>query len=175
MKFTFSLMSEADAQDVSMWRYEAPYDVYNTTMLRDDSKEEPDITELLDRDSPYYTVRDEQGELVGYFCYGTAGQPWGVSEPALYVEDRVIVIGLALRPDLTGKGVGLSFVNAGLAFAREQFAPTMFRLYVMTFNQRAIRVYERAGFHNVGKITVHNMHGPMEFVEMERDAQPVNT
>lgn len=172
MKFTFSLMTEAEAQDVSMWRYEAPYDVYNTS---NDSEEEPDITELLDRDSPYYAVRDEQGELVGYFCYGTAGQPWGVSEPTLYVDDRVLVIGLALRPNLTGKGIGLSFVNAGLAFAREQFSPTMFRLYVMTFNQRAIRVYERAGFHNVGKITVHNMHGPVEFIEMETDAQPIST
>lgn len=172
MKFTFSLMSEADAQNVSMWRYEAPYDVYNTG---NDSGEEPDISEPLDRGSPYYAVRDEQGELVGYFCYGTAGQPWGVSEPALYVDDKVLVIGLALRPDLTGKGLGLSFVNAGLAFAQEQFAPTLFRLYVMAFNQRAIRVYERAGFHDVGKITVHNMHGTMEFVEMERDVQPVNT
>ncbi|MEO8973614.1 MAG: GNAT family protein [Ktedonobacteraceae bacterium] len=170
MKFAFSLMSEADAQDVSTWRYEAPYDVYNTTVDGDGSEEEPDITELLDRDSPYYTVRDEQGELVGYFCYGTAGQPWGVSEPTLYVDDKVIVIGLALRPDLTGKGMGLNFVNAGLAFAREQFTPTMFRLYVMTFNKRAIRVYERAGFHNIGTISVNNMHGTVEFVEMECDA-----
>jgi RimJ/RimL family protein N-acetyltransferase len=120
-------------------------------------------------------VRDEQGELVGYFCYGTAGQPWEVNEPSLYVDDRVIVIGLALRPDLTGKGLGPSFVNAGLAFAREQFAPLMFHLYVLAFNQRAIRVYERAGFHNVGKITVHNMHGPVEFIEMETDAQPIST
>jgi ribosomal-protein-alanine N-acetyltransferase len=169
MKFTFSPTNETDAHEVSAWRYEAPYDVYNTG-TDGDNGDEIDISELLDRSSPYYTVRDEQGELVGYFCYGTAGQPWGVSEPALYVDNKVIVIGLALRPNLTGKGLGLSFVNAGLAFAREQFAPTMFRLYVMTFNQRAIRVYERAGFHNAGKITVHNMHGTVEFVEMECDA-----
>ena len=171
MKFTFSPMNETDAQVISSWRYEAPYDVYNPG----NDEEAADSSELLDERSPYYAVRDEQGELVGYYCYGTAGQPWGVSEPILYVDDRVLVIGLALLPDLTGKGVGLSFVNAGLAFAREQFAPTMFRLYVLSFNQRAIRVYERAGFHNVGKIMVHNMYGPMEFIEMERDAQPINT
>ncbi len=175
MNFTFSLMSEADAQDVSMWRYEAPYDVYNPGNDGNDSEGEPDISELLDKSSPYYAVRDEQNELVGYFCYGTAGQPWGVSEPTLYVDDKVIVIGLALRPDLTGKGMGQRFVNAGLAFAREQFAPTMFRLYVMTFNQRAIRTYERAGFHIMDKITVHNMHGTVEFIEMETDTQVVNT
>src|SRR5579872_1303438 len=168
MQFTFSPLNETDARTVITWRYEAPYDVYNTG---NDDEGASDFSELLDRRSPYYAVRDEQGDLVGYFCYGTAGQPWEVNEPSLYVDNRVIVIGLALRPDLTGKGLGLSFINAGLAFAREQFAPTMFRLYVMTFNQRAIRVYERAGFHNVGKITVHNMQGPVEFIEMETDAQ----
>lgn len=170
MEFTFSSMNETDAHEVSTWRYEAPYDVYNPGNDEDNDAEASDISELLDRRSPYYAVRNEQGELVGYFCYGTAGQPWEVNEPSLYVDDRVIVIGLALRPDLTGKGFGLSFVNAGLAFAREQFTPAMFHLYVLAFNQRAIRVYERVGFHNVGKITVHNMHGIVEFVEMECDA-----
>lgn len=171
MEFTFSPMNETDARTISEWRYEPPYDVYNPGS--DD--EAPDSTELLDKRSPYYAVYNEQGELAGYFCYGTAGQPWEVNEPSLYVDDKVIVIGLALRPDLTGKGLGLSFVNAGLAFAREQFAPAMFHLYVLTFNQRAIRVYERAGFHNAGKITVHNMHGPVEFIEMETDVQATNT
>jgi len=168
MEFTFSPMNETDAHEVSTWRYEPPYDVYNPG---NDDDEEADFSELLDRSSPYYAVRNEQGELVGYFCYGTAGQPWEVNEPSLYVDDRVIVIGLALRPDLTGKGLGLSFVNAGLAFAHGQFAPAMFHLYVLAFNQRAIRVYERADFRNAGKITVHNMHGTVEFIEMERDVE----
>ena len=171
MEFTFSPMNETDARTISEWRYEPPYDVYNPGS--DD--EASDSSELLDKRSPYYAVCNEQGELVGYFCYGTAGQPWEVNEPSLYVDDKVIVIGLALRPDLTGKGLGLSFVNAGLAFAREQFQPVMFHLYVLAFNQRAIRVYERAGFHSDGKITVHNMHGPVEFVEMECDVQATNT
>ncbi len=175
MQFTFSLMTEADVEVVNTWRYEAPYDVYNPFSDEANEGEEPYSTELLDRGSPYYAVHNEQGELVGYICYGTAGQPWGVSEPALYVDDNVMVIGLALRPDLTGKGLGLNFVNAGLAFAQEQFAPSLFRLYVMPFNQRAIRVYERAGFKNMGKISVHNMHGTVEFVEMEREAEPTES
>ena len=170
MKFTFSLMNETDAQVVSTWRYEAPYDVYNTG---NDDEEASHTSELLDRRSPYYAVRNDTmsggGELVGYFCYGTAGQPWEVSEPSLYVDDKIILIGLGIRPDLTGKGFGLSFVNAGLAFAREQFAPSAFRLYVLSFNKRAMRVYERAGFHFVRTLSVHNIHGTMEFVEMERD------
>jgi [ribosomal protein S18]-alanine N-acetyltransferase len=178
MKFTFSLMDEADARSVCAWRYEAPYDVYN---MGDDGEEASAIAELLDRSSPYYAVRDDTisgghtlsggqvtkiGELVGFFCYGTASLPWSSSESSLYVDDRIMVIGLGIRPDLTGKGMGQSFVQAGMAFAREQFAPTAFRLYVLSFNKRATRVYERAGFHIVETITVHNIHGTMDFVEM---------
>ena len=51
-----------------------------------------------------------------------------------------------MTPDLVGKRLGLGFVLAGLEFAEERFAPSGFRLTVATFNERAIRVYERAGF-----------------------------
>ena len=73
--------------------------------------------------------------------------------------------------DLTGRGQGLAFVNAGLTFACQTYAPTAFRLYVMTFNHRAIRVYERAGFAPVGTVRVPAPGGvAREFLEMRRAA-----
>ncbi|HZU66371.1 MAG TPA: GNAT family protein [Ktedonobacteraceae bacterium] len=73
-------------------------------------------------------------------------------------------------PDLTGKKLGLTLVNAGLDFARKQFAPDYFRLFVLTFNQRAIKVYERAGFEHVGIYVQKNSNGEREFQEMRRTA-----
>jgi RimJ/RimL family protein N-acetyltransferase len=75
-----------------------------------------------------------------------------------------------MQPDLTGKGLGLAFINAGLDFAREQFQPDYFRLFVLTFNERAIRVYERAGFQQVRVFVRRNIHGEREFMEMRRHA-----
>ncbi len=66
------------------------------------------------------------------------------------------------------RGLGLAFVNAGLVFARRQFAPALFRLFVMTFNERAIRVYERAGFQRVGVVMQRGPTGERPFLEMRR-------
>jgi ribosomal-protein-alanine N-acetyltransferase len=59
---------------------------------------------------------------------------------------------------------------AGLEFARERYAPARFRLAVAAFNQRAIRVYERAGFHR-GELYMHRTNGGEHpFLRMERPA-----
>jgi len=75
-----------------------------------------------------------------------------------------------MRPDLTGKGLGLAFVEAGLAFAREQFHPDYFHLFVYTSNERAIKVYEQAGFQRVRVFMRRNIQGESEFLEMKRHA-----
>jgi [ribosomal protein S18]-alanine N-acetyltransferase len=162
MDFIFEPLAESDARVIAAWRYPAPYDVYN---MGDDS-----IPELLDRRSPHFAVRDERGELVGFFAYGTAAEVEGEHEPTLYGADRTLSVGLALRPDLVGqrRGLGLAFVQAGLDFAQRAFAPTAFRLFVLTFNQRAIRVYEQCGFERVAVRHVHNIHGEHDFLEMWR-------
>src|SRR5262249_4505519 len=82
----------------------------------------------------------------------------------------VVTIGLGMRPELIGKGLGLSFVEAGLAFARTRFRPARFRLDVAAFNQRAYTVYERAGF-RPQRTFERTEHGRRySYVEMSRPA-----
>jgi len=164
VQFHFVLMEEADAREVLAWRYEGQYAIYN-------GEEEDDPAEMLDRRSPHYTVKDERGELVGFFAYGSSAQVWDSGEPHLYSEQNTITIGLGMRPDLTGKGLGLAFTQAGMDFAREHFRPDYFRLYVLAFNERAIRVYERAGFERTGIYAqLSAEYGKRDFVEMRRRA-----
>jgi ribosomal-protein-alanine N-acetyltransferase len=86
-------------------------------------------------------------------------------------DERTVELGLGLRPDLTGRGLGASFIAAGLEFGRERFAPERFVLSVATFNERAIKVYERAGFARV-RVYMHATAGAeWEFLEMSRPAQ----
>jgi ribosomal-protein-alanine N-acetyltransferase len=115
---------------------------------------------LLDparRGEAYWAAQDEAGELVGYFSF----------KPK---DEETLELGLGLRPDLTGQGLGGSFLAAGLEFARTHFAPARFVLSVATFNERAIRVYERAGFGRE-RIYMHSTNGgEWEFVEISRPA-----
>ncbi len=168
MSFTFTPMTEDEARLVAAWRYEGDYAVY-------DGNDDPEVLALaVDRRSPYYAVRDEHGTFLGFFAYGstaTVGEEAN-AEPHLWSGEGVLSVGLGLAPDFTGqrRGLGLRFVEAGLQFAREQFAPNEFRLFVLSWNIRAIRVYERAGFVRTGFVTVDSPTGTSEFLEMRRPA-----
>jgi ribosomal-protein-alanine N-acetyltransferase len=81
-----------------------------------------------------------------------------------------VEVGLGLRPDLTGKGLGRRFLLAGLDFARRSFSPEVLRLSVPTFNKRAIKVYEGAGFVPARSYPHETNAGVHVFLEMERRA-----
>ena len=166
MRMTFTPATEVDARTVDSWRYPPPYDVYNM------GDPERAVAEMLDPRSPFFAARDERGELMGYFCFGSAAMVTNVDEPRLFDPDGALCFGLGMRPDLIGqgRGLGLAFVRAGLDFARERFAPPAFRLYVLTWNERATRVYEQAGFERIGVLHVTNRHGALEFLEMSHAA-----
>jgi ribosomal-protein-alanine N-acetyltransferase len=130
-------MDDASARTILSWRYEPPYDFYN--LHSDDAGEA--VRTMMDPQNAYHTLVNQQGDLVAYCCFGADAQVCGgdYAVPALD-------IGLGVRPDLTGQGAGPAFVGAVLEFAQRTFTVTMFRVTVAKFNERALRVWERAGF-----------------------------
>jgi ribosomal-protein-alanine N-acetyltransferase len=152
MQFRVKQMNETYAHAIANWHYEGIYAFY------DMDQDIEGLEELLDPQSwtgRYRAVVDERGELVGFFCFET--------------EDEAVVIGLGVKPDCTGRGQGQAFVEAGLEYARQKFAPAMFRLSVAAFNQRAIRVYEKVGFEPDGTY-IEEIHGIQhEFLRMTRE------
>ena len=177
MSLIFSAMTEADAHDILAWRYEGVYTAYNTPDTVTGAAGFDYLAELLDSRSPYFAVRQAGHEAAApsaFFAYGSACEvgddaALSLARPYLLRPDGSLSIGLGLRPDLTGQGHGLALVMAGLAFAREHYHPSLFRLYVYSWNERAIRVYRRAGF-----LAVDEAHGarPVSraFIEMTRPA-----
>ena len=162
MRFTLKPITPDDARAISRWRYDEPYSVYDGDPTSVDSLLEPRFL--------YHSVYDERGELVGYFCFGEDARVSAGRRLGLYEREQVLDIGLGMRPDLAGRGLGEEFVRAGLRFAKETYSPPAFRLTVAAFNQRAIRVYERVGFETVETFGVTTQDGGREWLLMRREA-----
>lgn len=159
MRFSIRAFTGEDADAVASWRYPPPYHVY-------DASEDPSFEKGMRDPARWgeleFAVDDaETGELAGFLELTAIG-------------DRDLVeIGLGLRPDLTGRGLGRSFVEAAMAFARDRWQPSTFALDVFPWNERAIRAYERAGFER-GEVYVRTFDDGNEvtFLRMARSAGP---
>ena len=158
MRFKVQSMSRGAAQAITSWQYEKPYDFYNRKATQ------KTIDWLLN--GSYYAVYDETGELVGYYCFGKGAQVPGGNPAGAYAATDAIDIGLGMKPELTGTGMGLAFTQAGVEYAVKHFAPAAIRLSVTTFNKRAIKVYERAGFYTDKVFMSMTPDGEKEFQSM---------
>ncbi len=132
MRFFARELTPGDAQDISGWRYAAPYDVYGET------------TEAL-LNGQYRALCDADGALCGFFCWGEAARV-GVAADVYAARPDALDFGLGLRPEMTGKGIGGFAAESALAWLRDAFHPAMFRLAVYEWNARARKVYRRLGF-----------------------------
>ena len=133
----FQPMDRGRARSVLRWRYDPPYDYYNPLP--------PQQAEWLpvfcDPKHSYFSLENAALEICAFCCFGgEARVPGGI------YADLAVDIGLGVRPDLTGKGRGSEFVALVVAFARARYSPTALRVTVATFNERAKRVWRRAGF-----------------------------
>lgn len=144
-----------EARKISTWIYKNHYSIYsmsrNTSCIRT-------ICRQL-----YYSATDNKGRLLGYYCFGEAAQVSSGIKLGIYNNKDFTDIGLALKPDLCGRGLGLDFLNCGLQFARDNLSAKSFRLTVASFNKAAIKVYEKAGFHKVTSFKIWSRNMKIEF------------
>ena len=152
-------MDDTSARAILRWRYEEPYALYNANP----AEMEKDVKVLTDPSNFYYAITDETGALVAYYCFGREAQVPGGD----YRADALDVGG-GIRPDLTGHGLGPVVIHAGLEFGRRKFAARAFRVTVVAFNQRALRVCEKVGFLPAQRF--QREHDGREFIILMQEA-----
>ncbi|MED0970175.1 GNAT family protein [Bacillus paramycoides] len=150
MGYVFTVMTQKEAEEIAHnWHYEGEYSFYNM------EADQEDLAEFLNgemRGNHTFSVK-ENDTTIGFFSF-------------CKINNRTVDMGLGMRPDITGNGLGLKFVNAGLDFSKEKYGCNYIALSVATFNERAIKVYKRAGFEAVGTFIQKTNGGCFEFLKM---------
>jgi [ribosomal protein S18]-alanine N-acetyltransferase len=149
-RWTIAPMTQAEAEAVAAWHYPGEYAFYDAATVPEDME---DLLDSARRGDAYFGARGPGADLEGF----------------VYLDRKdagAVEIGLGLRPDLTGRGLGAAFTGAAIQLARDRGAERI-TLAVAAFNVRAITVYERAGFAETGRHMRHLAGRDWEFVDME--------
>ena len=133
------------ALNILGWRYPAPYDFYDPP---DDPHSDRYVREFMRPEWQFHVILDRENRMAGFCSFGPDGQVEGgdYSQPALD-------IGLGMKPNLTGQGLGKDFFTAILVYANTRFEVDCFRLTVANFNERAMSLYKKLGFRPVSEFT----------------------
>jgi [ribosomal protein S18]-alanine N-acetyltransferase len=159
MKIDYRLANEKSAREFLQWRYEPPYDIYNCPP----ADLEEALQYNLDPENNVYAMFDQGGELAGYCSYGRDAQV-----PGGDYSEEALDIGLMVKPELTGQGMGTTFANDVIRNGVERYAPKKLRVTIAGFNKRAIHTWEKNGFQQVQTFKRRSRDG-MEFVIMTKE------
>lgn len=150
MSYTFKSMTQDQAEHIAyVWQYNGIYSFYNMESDKDDLQAFLDPTK---RGDAVFVVFNEN-ELIGFFTFD-------------YVNPLTITIGLGLKPNQTSIGKGLKFLQAGILFAKQNYNPQFITLSVAAFNERAIKVYKKAGFETFQTYIKETNGDHYEFIDM---------
>lgn len=155
MKIT--AMTEAHAREICGWRYEGVYEVYNFSEYEEAARQGWSIADARRRAEEFRAVVDDAGVLEGYFRMDD-------SSPG------ELELGLGLRPDLCGRGRGEGFVRLITRYAQTLYPHRRLFLEVRTFNRRAVRCYEAAGYRRTGAYRKNTPWGTADYIRMEPGA-----
>ena len=127
---TYHLMTEQEKELASSWQYEGEYAIYNEPSYQEQKEKGIGFGNPA-RDKNFYAYCDGQ-ELVGF--------------TNILEEQQAVFIGIGVRPDLCGHGYGQQMMKLAQTISQTLYPGKPLYLEVRSWNKRAIRCYEKAGF-----------------------------
>ena len=156
MEFLLRKRTEEDIEDFLTWKYEGVYSFYDNSI----QQEKIDGYRQSVNKEQALSVVNEFDELVGNCEF------FDVSDDG---EEEILAVGIQMKPSLTGKGHGSAFFRAIVEKGRSLFGYDHLELAVVDFNHRAIKVYEREGFQQIGEF-MNEIRGDLyRFIIMAKD------
>ena len=140
MKLLIKPINATAVRQFLKWKYEPPYHIYNLSTGQPSDIDEA-LNYFLNPNYEFYLLYSEIDQLVGFFSFGLDAQVPGGDYSAEAVD-----IGLAVHPDYTGRGLGIHFAKTAVSHAIKIHQPSLLRVTIAEFNQRAQKVWQRLGF-----------------------------
>jgi [ribosomal protein S18]-alanine N-acetyltransferase len=155
LQISYRLADEESAHEFLQWQYQPPYDIYNCPPV----DLEKAIQYNIDPKNNVYAMFAHAGGLIGYCSYGKDAQV-----PGGDYSEEALDIGLMIKPELTGQGLGASFAREVIKNGNDRYRPKKLRVTIAAFNKRAIRVWEKNGFQQTQRFK--RSGDGMEFIVM---------
>ncbi|SFF34996.1 Protein N-acetyltransferase, RimJ/RimL family [Paenibacillus catalpae] len=146
------------ARQICEWQYDPPYDLYRWPSWDTMQKDEIEFGDPVLRCTQYAAVVNRVQELIGFAQF--------------FPLVGVTRLGLGLHPALCSKGIGTDFTRLLVREAVRRAPQNSIDLEVLTWNNRAIRAYERAGFIIDDTYVRQTPDGPAEFHCMVYQSNP---
>ncbi len=105
------------------------------------------------REKEFFAVVNEKDELIGHF--------------RLKAQEETIFLGVGLAPKLCGLGYGEAVMELIKYESKERYPDKLLALEVRSFNHRAMKCYQKAGFRRVDICEKKIPSGSDVFVRMD--------
>ncbi|MGH8000930.1 MAG: GNAT family N-acetyltransferase, partial [Brasilonema sp.] len=162
MQFQFHPLTRSEATELISWRYDKPLDFYNIQVDIDVLQNTVDF--FIDPANSYFAISSQKHDFTAFCCFGADAQVPGGGDYSLDALD----IGLGIRPEFTGQGLGSRIAIATIDYARQWFSPQRLRVTIAAFNKRALKVWQNLAFVPVERF--RNQNGGNEYLIFIRDA-----
>ncbi len=130
---TYHKTTEAEKYHITAWQYDGAYAIYNNDAYENQKARG---VGFADPRYNFYSFYDGAA-LVGFIN--------------LYEEETEVFFGIGAAPACCGKGYGQQMTRMAWDISQRLFPGKPLYLEVRTWNARAVRCYEKAGFRIVGE------------------------
>lgn len=130
---TYQETTEEEKYIISAWKYDGDYAIYNNEPYEEQKKKHFGFANSRNHHYSFY-----DGErLVGFIN--------------LYKKGTEVFFGIGANPEYCNRGYGQQMTRTACEISYKLFPGKPLHLEVRTWNTRAVRCYEKAGFRIVGE------------------------
>lgn len=130
MELTNRFLTDTDKREICAWHYEGEYALYDL----------PPYEKMKAQGCAFFNPERERNYR-GFFDGGKL-----VGFVNILEEEREVFIGIGVAPNLCGRGYGREMLLEAYGISKGKYPGKSLYLEVRTWNQRAVRCYQNAGF-----------------------------